>query len=102
MESWVDIKKDNQVLKVPYQSFKDRFEHDGFHLVGSPSVSPTFCSSVDNDKENQNTELIKSQNREIVEPTKNDDGLKQLNKTNIGGVKNGLGKGNKARHKKQI
>lgn len=44
MESWVDIKKENQIMRVPYQAFKDRFEHDGFSLVIDESLneSPTF------------------------------------------------------------
>ena len=59
MESWVDIKKENQIMRVPYQAFKDRFEHDGFSLVIDESLneSPTFSIlEEDKDKNSQTTE----------------------------------------------
>lgn len=55
--SWVDIKKNNQKMRVPYQAFKDVFEHDGFTLVDESScVDPTF--SVSNEPQLENKEPI--------------------------------------------
>lgn len=76
MESWVDIKKENQIMRVPYQAFKDRFEHDGFSLVIDDKLneSPTF--SVLEQVEDQNSQ-------------KKQENTKTLEKEKQGGISNG-------------
>ena len=75
MESWVDIKKENQIMRVPYQAFKDRFEHDGFSLVIDESLneSPTFSIlEEDKDKNSQTTEkTVKTLEQKTQGGTKN-------------------------------
>ena len=67
MESWVTIKKGKQVSKVPYQSFKDVFEKDGFVIVDDGlDTSPTFSVSVgdtyeNNAKQNNNVEGVENE-----------------------------------------
>jgi hypothetical protein len=51
MNSWVDIKKENQTFRVPYQAFLDAFEKDGFKLVDKQlNVEPTFSKKETNEK----------------------------------------------------
>lgn len=89
MESWVDIKKENQIMRVPYQAFKDRFEHDGFSLVIDESLneSPTFSIlEEDKDKNSQTTEkTVKTLEQKTQGGTTN--GAKQRTRNKSSGKK---------------
>ena len=48
MESWVDIKKGNLSIKVPYQAYKDVFEGNGFEIIDNNlSAKPTFSFATE-------------------------------------------------------
>lgn len=88
MESWVDIKKENQIMRVPYQAFKDRFEHDGFSLVIDESLNESPAFSViqdDADKETSAKQTTINKEQETKGGTTN--GAKQRTRNKSSGKK---------------
>lgn len=90
MESWVDIKKNNQIMRVPYQAFKDRFEHDGFSLVDENlNADPTFSVSKP-ENEVVDKEIPQQQEQVVIEPQKvENEIIKETSSQKKGGQKNG-------------
>ena len=101
MESWVDIKKENLIMRVPYQAFKDRFEHDGFSLVDENlNADPTFSVSKPVENAVVDNEISQQQENKdvVIEPQ---DKTNKVDETS--NKKGGLNNGNKSKtsNKKQ-
>lgn len=76
MESWVDIKKDNLIIKVPYRAYLDVFEGNGFEILDkSLSAKPTF-SYVEEATSNKEKKIGTSTNKPLKE-------VADANKTNV-------------------
>ena len=71
MESWVNIKKGNQISRVPYQAFKDVFEQDGFALLVDETLNadPTFSNSPTN-AESEKAKVKETNKEEQSESTR--------------------------------
>ena len=49
--SWIKIERDNEIITVPYQAFKDLYERHGFKVVSEPI--PTHIETQKNIDKNK-------------------------------------------------
>lgn len=48
--SWVEIKKDKDILKVPYQAFKDLFEKNGFVIANDENPTQPIKEPIEQEE----------------------------------------------------